>query len=724
MKLVPRMNSALLAILLVSGGCATSATSPTQFPVTRVTMYDCGLAQWEREATISGNQRLAIPVARAHLDDLLASLALATDGGVKVSSVRFPSVKTLAQAQEGSSLGQRLADRQENSDPAPATIADFARMLIGVPVEVQRSSGGALTGTLVGVANTPRTAPRSKASSDQEETSDSGQRLVIMTEAGAMTWVEINNVVALRPLSSDEGKGMAALADSMGRSRGLDISEVQLETTPDSSGRLAAAHIRQSPKWRITYRVSAHDDRVSVEMWALVHNDSPEDWNNITLTMLSGLPRSFVLSLASPRYGEREVLFTDDGGALSPQLGARTPDELVFGEESYDQMGYASYGYGMGAGASGVAMGSRSGKAATVRYGTAEVATLSGEATSSLLKIGMPAALESAEPEVSKEIATYTAMLPVTIPKGTSGMVPLLRRDLPGTAFGRLSESGGTAETCVRLENTTGLILQSGTASFYIDGRFRGQDFVERTPPGDVRIWCFGEDQDLHVSVSHKEEANEKLLEFRNRQLLLHSLKTVTKTFNVGNDAGQPRNVGLAVNLPYNARFVSPAQLLSGEGRQYIHLGDVESRSSWKSEIVMEVGVVAPVTQNSTRWKELLASKSLPAEQLKVLKEAMPLLERLEKIQESIDELHRQQSDLENSIKENKDNLQAIPANAPTALLAPLVKNLTQAQAERTRLKDKLKATTSERDDATKALEKALEPLTAKAQLDQSRTVQ
>lgn len=706
---------ALLGLLLGAAGCGP-ATTQLAFPVTRVTMYDCGLAQWERETKVDGESQLEIPVTRAHLDDLLASLALATDGGVKVRSVRFPSVPTLSQAESASSLGQRMLKRREDGDGAPPTASAFARMLIGVPVRVQRTSGSELTGTLMGVTQ----ESRPQAAGNGGVAAEGDELLVLMLRSGGMTWVPLTQVSGLFPLSEEEAVGMEELAESMGRSRGLDAMTVKLETTADSSGRLAAAHIRQSPLWRINYRVTAKQNTVLVEMWALVHNDSPEDWQDVNLTLLSGLPKSYVMSLASPRYAERDVMTWDESGSLSPQLGARTPDELVFGEEGYDgalAVAYASgaVGYGMGGGG---------GSSASVRMGSASVKVggakgLTGEGSSSLLEVGEPAAEETATAEVSKEISTYTAMLPVTIPHGTSGMVPLMRREMPGQAFGRVQENGGQVETCVRVENTSGLVLQGGTASFYIGGRFRGQELLERTQPGDVRVWCFGQDPDVGVSVSYDQSHEERILEWRNRQLLVHSVKRVVRTYSVTNEAGQERQMGLVIPVPSNGRLVAPLETVAGEGNERVFWTVVPARSEWTGEVVMELGVVAPAGTHSAQWKALLEAKSLGEAGKAVLRKALPVLEKQEGLNLRYAELQSEQNEWAETVTTIREDLRAIPTAAGSAVTAPLVKRLTEAEGEVRKLKEAGKALEKEIAGLAKRIEEILgempEPVKTKA---------
>ena len=117
-----------------------------------------------------------------------------------------------------------------------------------------------------------------------------------------------------------------------------------------------------------------------LEAWAVVHNDTGEDWDEVEMTLLSGLPRSYVMSLASPRYQQREGLTLQNDGEMMPQLGAATPDSLLYEWELYGGTGsLGMIGHGSGGG-SGLGYGMSS--AVSLGRGEAVATAGSSSATS------------------------------------------------------------------------------------------------------------------------------------------------------------------------------------------------------------------------------------------------------------------------------------------------------------------------------------------------------
>jgi hypothetical protein len=264
------------------------------------------------------------------------------------------------------------------------------------------------------------------------------------------------------------------------------------------------------------------------------------------------------------------------------------------------------------------------------------------------------------------------------------------------------------------VENTSGLVLQKGTASFYVAGRFRGQELLERTQPGDVRVWCFGQDPDVTASVSESATYERRLLEWnRSRGLLVHSVKTVTRNYVVRNDAGQERQIALRIPMPANSRLVEPAEALEGEGNERIHTVDVASRTEWVGSTVVEEAVMASSEMTVREWKELVAVTGIPEEQKAVLRKAMPKLEQKEKNLERYSELTVALSKAEERLATCREDLQAIPAGVGNAPIAPLVKALTAASEEVAKLKTSLTVLQRDNDELAKQIQSILMELKA-----------
>jgi hypothetical protein len=662
MRYAKSMIMALLAAALLA--VAPAEANPgkkSAFKTTHVTLYDCGLAQLERQAVVRGAEELEIGVSLAHLDDLLASLVLATDGSVKVRGVQYPSVQNLGQAVAASGLGNALAPDGGGLE-MPADLAGYAQALVGTDVTVEPRGGKKQRGTVLACVDRTQDGEQVVVGNGNGETvtKPPEKTLVLVTPAGSLAWIPLDQIAEITPESDREASAITNFATQLGKANGFSETSIVLETTAGSRGRLAASYIRQIPLWRTLYKVTASPDAVTLEAWAVVHNDTTEDWVDVEMTLLSGLPESYVMSLASPRYAERESLAFEEEGNMMPQLGAATPDSLLYDWEVYGYGGLGMMGVGSGGGGSGGGYGGAMG----AMRGVVGTGRASGETSSSLLQVGEAAAEEAMEARVEGEISTYHALNPVTIPAGSSSLVPVIRRQLEGQAFTYISSPMEPA-TCVRAVNGSGLVLQQGVASFYVNGRFRGQTELARTEPGDTSIWCYGTDPDVTFSKRDEVDKSYRSLEWRGSTLWAHNVKRTKSTYSIENMAGQARTLAIDVRHIENGRVVRPQDLLDGEvSTQRLFLLEVPGRSSHEQQIVIEEGVMTQVPLALDDLWGMMRTKTVPAEQREVVKTARAFLVEESQLRARITINEGDIARLEEIISRDRVNLDAIPDGA------------------------------------------------------------
>ncbi len=78
---------------------------------------------------------------------------------------------------------------------------------------------------------------------------------------------------------------------------------------PDARPRdLMVAYAVPTANWQATYRVVLPDHEGApalVQIWALLHNSSDEDWNSVQMTLATGAPLSFAFHLRTPSFTAR-----------------------------------------------------------------------------------------------------------------------------------------------------------------------------------------------------------------------------------------------------------------------------------------------------------------------------------------------------------------------------------------------------------------------------------
>jgi hypothetical protein len=124
-----------------------------------------------------------------------------------------------------------------------------------------------------------------------------------------------------------------------------------------SCGPISLGYIAEAPLWRASYRLVLNPtgDSGLLQAWALVHNDSEEDWVQVKLELVNGRPDSFLFPLASPRYARRELAHPEQELSTVPQLLGQSADALwgEFEDGAGSGFGWGVTGRGVGSGGLG-----------------------------------------------------------------------------------------------------------------------------------------------------------------------------------------------------------------------------------------------------------------------------------------------------------------------------------------------------------------------------------
>lgn len=104
---------------------------------------------------------------------------------------------------------------------------------------------------------------------------------------------------------------------------------------PDARPRdLMVAYAVPTANWQATYRVVLPDREGApalVQIWALLHNSSDEDWNAVQMTLATGAPLSFAFHLRTPSFTARPDA---TGRLVAPEVNGPVLSEQTGGLET------------------------------------------------------------------------------------------------------------------------------------------------------------------------------------------------------------------------------------------------------------------------------------------------------------------------------------------------------------------------------------------------------
>ncbi len=522
---------------------AVKAKAAKVLPLRRVRLYENGIGYFERRGMLASGD-VGLPVPAGHLDDALKSLVVLGGGsGTKVSGVEFKSSvsRSMALALAGLSGG------------GPLGFKALLGTLKGASVQLE-TQGKTVHGRLVDVME-----PTQSSLSRCEKPADAKTKtpcvmvkqstVVLLTDKREIRRFALADVSGVRPtdpaFASRLEAALGALSDHGAQ------TQKTLHVSASSQSPVTLGYIAEAPIWRSTYRVvlEAKGDNGVIQGWALIHNDTDEDWKRVTVDLVNGRPDSFLFPLAGPRYARRQLVTPKRQLSSVPQLLDKTVDNMWTGEEgsAEGQMGLVGYGEGGGGAGEGISLGSIS----TVGYGGGS----GGPSASSLLSVGNLAGVDQADGAENGALFRYTLPHPIDLHAHSSGLVPFMQGKIPAERIAWFSGPGATARSALRLVNKTRQTLPPGPIAVFADGGFAGESALTRTKPSEVRFIRFGLDLDVDLDVARQKSAEEpRLMSFQSDRLVEHFVRHRVITYRIDNKSGSGRAVYLELNLVNNAR--------------------------------------------------------------------------------------------------------------------------------------------------------------------------
>ena len=83
-----------------------------------------------------------------------------------------------------------------------------------------------------------------------------------------------------------------------------------LEVHLGGGGHVTVSYAVPTPSWQAVYRIVLPDEGAEealLQAWAVVHNASGEDWEDVSLTLATSAPFSYAIDLRSPRFVARPI---------------------------------------------------------------------------------------------------------------------------------------------------------------------------------------------------------------------------------------------------------------------------------------------------------------------------------------------------------------------------------------------------------------------------------
>ncbi|HEY5075856.1 MAG TPA: hypothetical protein VII34_14285, partial [Pyrinomonadaceae bacterium] len=289
----------------------TSATKPNPqtLPIRRVILYSNGVAYIERRGTVTGHAEVSLSFKQAQVDDVLKSMVVLDLGQGRIGAVSYNSSAPPA---------ARLADIPFSI--GPGTENENKGGLAGVLSQLQGARVIVATGNRT-AAGSILTVEERKSQIDANKPALITHALVIASETGELTSFDLAEVRSVKLVDEGARRDVGEFANATSSARRRDAKTIVVTSDGAGSREMLVSYTVAAPIWKTTYRVVLDSQgKPFFQGWAIVDNVSDEDWNNVSLALISGSPVSFIQPIQKPFYRYRPVVPMPDDLKLEPQV--------------------------------------------------------------------------------------------------------------------------------------------------------------------------------------------------------------------------------------------------------------------------------------------------------------------------------------------------------------------------------------------------------------------
>jgi hypothetical protein len=501
--------------------------------------------------------------------------------------------------------------------------------------------------------------------------------------------------------------GAPAPGAAAGRSPDLETVVMGLDGKEHD---LQVGYISVTPIWRPSYRLVLDEHGATLQAWGIVQNLSGEDWQNVSLSLITEAPLAFDASLATTVVPPRPRV-TDGGEVIAvvprsetslaqaeappppPPAAAPAPEPMEMAEEAPSALGGGLGAARRPAPRAKKAMGGVAGGDVYLQSTPAPAYSGRARNLSALAAIALQAGA-----------TRYDVAAPVTIPDKSATMVMLLDRPIPGEAISLFAPDGGVPESAshpfrvARFSNKTGGLLERGPLAIFQQGtngagdNFLGQGMTDALPEGATATVPFALERTMAIEQEREfreEGARIYKIEAGALQIARDSV-TLTK-YKVRN--GAPRVAKLLVKHGRvgGARLVKPPEgtednVGTGSALVPIQIGAGATETltvDERQQTVRAVDWLDPLADDAVRAYLGGANGKVDVDVAKALKAAWVIRKALVDASNERVRLAAQEGDLRRATEETRNNIKALEKNTAAGdLRAKLTARLAADSAE------------------------------------------
>ena len=461
--------------------------------VKKVIIFKHGVSYYILEGNVIGTGTFELEFKIDEMDDVLKSLfVLDTSEKGFISSISYDAALETSQLLKSIML----------NIPDSGSLSSLITQIKGADVKLTITGGKIVVGTIIGIEEIERM-------NKNEKTVE--KLLILLQENDEISKFNFSDFKSFHIQNDDIKKDLKFFLDTVISGKKKDAKKIIINCESGGADEVERIifvyYIRESPIWKTSYRLimskeQAKEEKILLSGWSLIENTTNQDWENVELSLVAGMPVSFKYEFYRPIFIQRPVI-------RPPKVLTVKPTEI---EEGLEMEDYKEYEMDALEAAPRAMMK----KAKMGRRGIPSSAPAGAVGSGGMMGVMSDAAMidkVKSQTQVQTkdlgELFEYNISNPVTIKRKQSALVPILTEVIKArrVLLYNKNEYDKNPNACLEITNNTNLTLERGPVTIIYDDNLAGEAIIPFLNKEDTRLLNYAVEQAVLITHEAKTES-------------------------------------------------------------------------------------------------------------------------------------------------------------------------------------------------------------------------
>lgn len=457
----------------------------SKLKVKKVIIFKHGVSYYILEGTLKGSSTFELEFKIDEMNDVLKSLfVLDTSEKGYISSISYDAALETSQLLKSIML----------NIPDIDSFSSLVTQIKGASVSLTIGGNKSVTGKIIGTETVEKLSKIDKIIQ---------KILVLLQDDDIIVKIPFSEVRSFEILNEEIKKDLKFFLDTVIAGKKKDSKKIVINCesggADDIDRNIFVSYIREAPIWKTSYRLimskkQAMEQKCLLSGWGLIENTTNQDWEDIELSLISGLPVSFRYNFYFPIYIQRPVI-------QPPKVLSARPTEI---EEGLAMEEFDDYDMAMPAPSPTMAKAESSKKRGMARRSigapTAATGGFRGDISDGAIMDKLKAGAKTQTKDLG-ELFEYNITNPVTIKRMQSALVPILTESIKAKRIllYNKNDHNKNPNACLEITNNTNLTLESGPVTIIYDDNLAGEAIIPFLNKNDTRLLNYAVEQAVIV---------------------------------------------------------------------------------------------------------------------------------------------------------------------------------------------------------------------------------